>query len=306
MKRRILKNQFLFFLCIAAAVLWAGCSINQMAMRMSPEAVGPSIPKVIQKNEARLAKKPDDQALILETGSLYVMYANAFVQGPAEFLPPLQYQERIDALEEAQKLYLRGADILYDGLNRKYPGFAEVSSANNTLDPYLAKMEKDDVPNLYWVSAGYLSAYSLDPFNLKLGRRAPDLMFYIDRAYALDPDFNSGALDDFYVLALSSLPEPLGGDKTRVDTHFKRALEKAGGKLAGPYVSYAQSVSIPNQDYPGFKKYLEAALAINSKKNTSNRLVNTISQRKARSLLDNALDYFIDLEEFDSEDGNAD
>jgi predicted anti-sigma-YlaC factor YlaD len=269
---------------------------------MSPETVGPSIPRVIEKNEVKLVKYPDDQELILETGSLYVMYANAFIQGPAEFFPPLQYQERLDALDKAQKYYLRGADILFGGLNKKYPGFDQVSTAGNTLAPYLAKMEKDDVPSLYWTAAGYLSAYSLDPFNLKLGRRVPDLLSYIDRAYELDSDFNLGALDDFYVLALSSLPEPLGGDKTRVDTYFHRALEKSGGKLAGPYVSYAQSVCIPNLDYPGFKKYLEAALAIdsNSKENTSNRLVNTISQRKARNLLDHTLDYFIDLEDFDS------
>jgi hypothetical protein len=297
-----MNSRFLFPTLIAVILLFAGCTINQMAMRMKPETVGPAIPKVIEKNEKKLAKNPDDQELILDTGSLYVMYANAFIQGPAEFLPPLQYQERIDALDEAQKMYLRGADILLDGLNKKYPGFDQASSANNTLAPYLAKMDTSDVPYLYWTAAGYLSAFSLDPFNPKLGHRVPDLMPYIDRAYELEPDFNSGALDDFYVLALSSLPEPLGGDKTRVDPHFKLAVEKSDGKLAGPYVSYAQSVSVPNQDYPGFKMYLEKALAIKINKYPANKLVNTISQKKAKALLDNAYDYFIDLDDGDSGD----
>ncbi|GHT63645.1 lipoprotein [Spirochaetia bacterium] len=293
MKPRI--SLYLVFLT-AVLLLGSGCSINQMAMRMTPEMVGPAIPGVIKKSEAKLAKRPDDQKLILDTGSLYVMYANAFVQGPAEFLPPLQYEERQAALEEAKKFYLRGADILYDGLDQKYPGFGKVSSTNDTLAPYLAQMTKEDVPSLYWTAAGYLSAFSLDPFDPGQGRRVPDLLFYIDRAYELDPDFNNGALDDFYVLALSSLPESLGGDKTRVEPYFRLALEKSGGKLAGPYVSYAQSVSIPEQDYDTFKKYLETALALKIRAYPANKLVNTIAQRKARSLLDNAADYFIDIE----------
>jgi hypothetical protein len=158
-------------------------------------------------------------------------------------------------------------------------------------------MEKADVPSLYWTAAGYLSAYGLDPFDPNQGRRVPDLMFYIDRAYELDPDFNNGALDDFYVLALSSLPESLGGDKTKVEPHFRLAVEKSGGRLAGPYVSYAQSVSIPAQDYDTFRKYLETAIALALKTDRANRLMNIISLRKAQALLDNAADYFIDIDD---------
>jgi hypothetical protein len=41
---------------------------------------------------------------------------------------------------------------------------------------------------------------------------------------------------------------------------------------------------------------LESALAINIKKDRANRLVNIISQRKARYLLNNAPDFFADLD----------
>jgi predicted anti-sigma-YlaC factor YlaD len=122
-------------------------------------------------------------------------------------------------------------------------------------------------------------------------------MFLIDRAYALDPDFNRGALDEFYILALSALPESMGGDKTRVEEHFNRALEKSRGLMAGPYVSYAQSVLIPAQDYAAFKAYLEKALAVDSNADPGSRLMNIIAQRKAQSLLDTAADYFIDIDD---------
>jgi predicted anti-sigma-YlaC factor YlaD len=155
-------------------------------------------------------------------------------------------------------------------------------------------MKKADVPSLYWTAAGFLAAYSLNPFDMGLGLRIPELIAMIDRAYELDPDFNSGALDDFYVLFHASVPQTMGGDKSRVEIHYQRALEKSKGILAGPYVSYAQAVSIPAQDYHTFKKNLDAALAIDPDADTANRLVNIITQRKARYLMDAAALYFID------------
>jgi predicted anti-sigma-YlaC factor YlaD len=297
------------WIVMAAALLTGACSINKLAIKAvsdaltaegstgtftgdsDPELVGDALPFAIKMYETLLSSNPDHQGLILTTGSLFVMYANAFVQSPAEFLPVLQYEERETALARAKKLYIRGADLCLGGLEKKYPGFSAASSAE--LPAYLAAMKKADVPLLYWTTAGYISAFSLDPFDSGLGRRVPDLMTYMNRAYELDPDFNNGALDDFFVIALSSLPEAMGGDKSRVDYHFKLALEKSGGTLAGPYVSYAQSVSIPAQDYDTFRTYLETALAIDVDADPDNRLVNIISQRKARSLLDAVEDYFI-------------
>jgi predicted anti-sigma-YlaC factor YlaD len=251
--------------------------------------------------ESLLQANPGHQGLILTTGSLFVMYANAFVQGPAELLPRNQYAEKQQAFARAKKFYLRGADILYGGLERKYPGFKGAAKAGN-LPSVLAKMKKDDVPKLYWAAAGYLAAFSLNPMDMELGWKIPELIAMIDRAYQLNPDFNSGTLDDFYVLFHASIPKEMGGDKSKVETHYRLALEKSKGLLAGPYVSYAQAVSIPGQDYATFKKNLEAALAIDPDADKSNRLVNVLTQRKARYLLDSAPLLFIDLGDDDWDD----
>jgi predicted anti-sigma-YlaC factor YlaD len=283
----------------------SGCSINQMAMRMKPETVAPYIPSVLKQNEAKLAKHPDDQELILTAGSLYVMYANAFVQGPAEILPPEQFAERQTELKRSKQFYLRGVEILTSGLEQKYPGFDEASKDKETLERFLAENTvKEDVPNLYWLVAGTLSAYALNPMDLELGFRIPALTVLINRAYALDPDFNNGAIDEFFVLFYASLPETLGGDKAKVEPHFKLALEKSGGLSVGPYVSYAQAICIPAQDYDTFKRYLETVLAfdVNAAENRANRLVNTIAQRKARYLLDRASYYFPEADDTDWDD----
>lgn len=304
---------------LIAVLALSGCSINRMAMRAvadaltgagsstvftgddDPQLVGEALPFAIKMYEALLSEAPDHRGLIITTGSLFVMYANAFIQGPAEFLPSFRYEERQAARQRAKKLYLRGIEILMRGIENEYPGFKKASVEGGDLIPLLREMEKEDVPLLYWSAAGTLSAFSLDPFDFSLGKETPDCMAYIDRAYELDPGFNFGALDDFYVLAYASLPPAMGGDPSRVEFHFRRSLEKSGGKLAGPYVSYAQAVALPAQDYDAFRSCLQAAIDIDVDAAPENRLVNTISQRKARELLNRAGDYF-----FLTEDGELD
>jgi predicted anti-sigma-YlaC factor YlaD len=287
------------FLLLFAALLAASCSVNKMAMRSSnPEFIGKYIPGVLEKNEKKLVKNPDDQALVLETGSLYIMYANAFVQGPAETLPTYEVEKKENAKVEAKKNYLRGVEIINTGLEKRFAGFTGVYKEGNAekMEVVVADAAATDVELLYWGVAGTLCAYSLDPFDLGLGQKVGALKVMIDKAYALNPDYSNGALDDFYVLFYASLPESFGGDKTKVDGHFKLAVEKSKGLLAGPYISYAQSVAIPNQNYPAFKENLEKALAIDPNKDKDNRLVNTINQRKAQWLLDHTGDFFVNLD----------
>jgi predicted anti-sigma-YlaC factor YlaD len=290
--------------------LFSACSINRMAVKAvsnaltgegssavftgdpDPRLVGDALPFAIKMYESLLSANPDHQGLILTTGSLFIMYANAFVQGPAEMLPPSRNDERKEARERAKKLYLRGADILYGGLDKKYPGFTE-AAVHETLDQYLAGMKKDDVPLLYWSVAGILSAYSLDVFDFDLGFRLSELNAMIHRAYELDPDFNKGALDDFFILFYAQVPEGLGGNPALVKPHFEKAVEKSGGKAAGPYVSYAQAVCVPAQDYANFRDCLEKALAIDADADPENRLVNIINQRKAQYLLDTEEELFL-------------
>ncbi|MDR1058911.1 MAG: TRAP transporter TatT component family protein, partial [Treponema sp.] len=256
------------------------------------QLVEDAIPFAIKLYESLLAQNPDHQGLILTTGSLFVMYANAFVQGPAEMLPVDRVDDYYAATARAKKLYIRGADIILSGLDKKYPGWKDAAE-NETLDQYLGKTKKEDVPALYWTVAGLLSAYSMDVFDFELGMRLPELTAMIKRAYELDPDFNRGALDEFFILFYSSIPEGLGGDPSMVEPHFQKAVEKSGGLSAGPYVSYAQSVCRPAQDYKSFKEYLEKALAIDVDADPANRLVNVLAQKKARYLLDTASDIFL-------------
>ena len=306
MKHRILYAALL----LPAALICLNCSVNTLVANAltsggtstvftgdsDPELVGDALPFAIKMYEALLDTAPKHQGLMFTTGTLYVMYANAFVQGPAEMLPLAQWQEREEGLKRAKQLYLRGSEILYDALEAKYRGFRRAAAHEGTdqgaLQPFLKKCKKEDAGLLYWAAAGGMAAYSIDILDFDLNARIPEWSAMVQRAYELDPNFGGAALDEFFILFYAALPELLGGDKERAKIHFQRALEKTGGNSAGAYVSYAQMLCVPAQDYESFKDSLEKALAIDPDADPSTRLVTIINQRKARWLLDNAYNYF--------------
>jgi len=257
-----------------------------------PKLVGDAIPFAIKMYESLLSANPNHQGLMLTTGSLFIMYANAFVQEPAEMLSRREWEAREAALIRSKQLYLRGYGILYNALEKKFPGFKQATVEKGTIQPLLKKCKKGDVGLLYWAVAGGLSAYAIDVLDYNLSANVPQWSAMIQRAYELDPDYGTASLDEFFILYYASLPELLGGNRELAERHYKLALEKTGGNSAGAYVSYANSICVPDQNYKTYKDCLEKALAINPNLNASTRLVNILSQQKARWLLDNAWMYF--------------
>jgi len=257
-----------------------------------PKLVGDAIPFAIKMYESLLSANPNHQGLMLTTGSLFIMYANAFIEGPAEMLPRNEWEEREAALTRSKQMYIRGYEILYNALEKKFPGFKKATVAKGSIQPLLKKCKKGDVGLLYWAVAGGLSAYSIDVLDYKLSANIPQWSAMIKRAYELDPNYGTASLDEFFILYYASLPEILGGDRERAEYHYKLAIEKTKGNSVSAYVSYAQSICVPAQNYNAYKDCLEKALAIDPNINTSTRLVNIIAQRKARWLLDNAWVYF--------------
>ncbi|MDR0511706.1 MAG: TRAP transporter TatT component family protein [Treponema sp.] len=258
-----------------------------------PELVGAAIPFAIKMYETLLAQNPSHQGLLLTTGSLFVMYANAFVQQPAMLLDPIDYfHERRAAFDRAKALYLRGNSILSSAIEMRFPGFSGARADDGSLNAILSRMRQADVPLLFWTAASGFAALSIDLFDFDLAASIPAWSAMMSRAYELYPDFNSGAINEFFILFYASLPPHMGGDRALAETHFQRALERTGGSAAGPFVSYATAISVPDQDFYTFRDKLETALAIDVDAEPSIRLLNVLAQRRARSLLDHAYRYF--------------
>lgn len=317
-----------FLLILSGAfVLLAGCSINKIAVNAvanvlggdggastfttddDPELVGEALPFALKMYETFLAQTPDHEGLLLATGSGFISYANAFVATPASMLPFEQWEKQQSEQARAKKLYLRGRDYLIHALDVRYPGFdaalrSTEPDASEQLNAFLVQMDADDVPYLYWIGAGWVAAFSLDAFDLSLAftvTRAQALML---RALELDESYNDGAIHDFLVQYYASLPESMGGDKEKAEIHYRRALELADGRLAGPYLSYAESIVLPQQAAAEtiedtqavadrFVELMKQALAVDPDAYPPARLINILTQRKAQWYLDHLEDFFL-------------
>jgi hypothetical protein len=206
-------------------------------------------------------------------------------------LPFHEYQEEERLKARAKNLYLRGRDIALDGLERKYPGFA-AALAKDDYAAALQHADESDVGLLYWAGAGWMGAFSLDAFDLRLSMTIPRAAALMERALALDEDYDNGAIHSFYISYYGSLPPALGGSVEKAEFHFQRAVEISGGRLAGPYLAVAEAVALPDQDVARFTELMETILAIDVDEYPSNRLANTIHQRKARWYLENLEEFF--------------
>jgi predicted anti-sigma-YlaC factor YlaD len=304
------KSPWPFAILVVSLLVFHSCSIKKMAMKTvagalsspggnsvftgdnDPELVGDALPFAIKMYESLLQSIPGHRGLRLRTGSLYVMYANAFLQTPASLLEESEYRKQEFLMNRAKNLYLRGRDILLLGMEQRYPGFRKYLDEKK-FDLALSAVKADDVPLLYWAAAGWLGAFAIDPFDMKLGLTVPRAAAMMDRALQLDESFGNGSLHEFYVLYYGAMPDYMGGDFKKARYHFKKALDLSGGKSTSACISLATTVSVKEQNINEFKDLLKRVLKMDPDANPDNRLVTILDQRKARWLLDHTDDFFL-------------
>lgn len=261
-----------------------------------PVIVQEVLPTIVKLYEIMRIENPSHGGVNIMAGSLNVMYANLCVQSKADRMTdPRLLDQQFAEYARAKLHYLKGRDYILDVFDARWPGFKKtvLGSDSEAIAEAVAKLTEKDVNAVYWACAGSLANFSLDPLDpVSLGSlKGPVAM--LEKAAELNPDYSNGAIWDvlsqFYVAA----PVDFGGDYERGLYCHEQAMRVSGGKSAGVYVTYAESICKPNGDIEGFKDALNKALAIDPDEDPSNRLMTVISQSKAQNLLDHIDDYFV-------------
>lgn len=287
-----------------------------------PELIAAALPFALKMYESLLRSDPRNDNLLLTTASGYISYANAFLQSPAELMGYEQKAKKDLMLNSAVGLYRRGSGYASVALEVRHPGFSDKMNKGDWAGA-MKDVSVKDVSLLYWKAAAVLGEFSIDTFNPKLMLRVPTGVACLAKALSLDPKYNRGSIHDLLISVFASMPDSLiyraddlkrnfsvyklfksyyeekGRDfdslsnSEKAAFHLERAVLLSKGLKASPFVSYATSVCVKEQNYKQFKELLDKALSINIESNPDDRLVNVIAQRKAHWYLDHRDNFFI-------------
>ncbi len=285
----------------------AGCSIRGLAINAlakslagsgdvyasdeDPELVRDALPFALKTMETLLAEKPDHPGLLLSACKGFTQYAYAFIETDGEALEDDDYEAALAAYDRALDMYLRGRDYCLRALELRSPG----ARRRLEVEPQaaLAGLGREDVPLLFWTGAAWGSAISLGKDRPEITVDLGAVRALVRRALELDEGFERGSVHDV-MMVLESLPAAMGGSLERARRHFDRAVELSGGRRASLFVSWAEGVSVAEQDRAEFDRLLATALAIDADAEPSNRLANIIAQRRAVRLRERADRLFLD------------
>ncbi len=332
-----MSNKVLRFSLVLFVVMLAGCkSIEKAGINMisdimagegsgeiftgdnDPQLVEDALPFILKMYEMLVGMNPTDPDLLLATGSTFIMYSNIFIQTPAGMLPDESFLEQSRMLKRSKKMYRRGTEYVLRALDLLYDGFRNDFDSGN-IDEALYDMYEEDIEFLYWAASGLMGEFSSDPFDLSLGPQVYKAVSLIYKAYEMDENYNKGAIHDILLLMNSSLPEALMFNSIDSETalfvknyysnmglinpvekaryHFDKSIELSGGINASPYISLASTVCVKEQNYKEFKNLLNQAIDIDPELIPEMRLAGIIYQDKAKWLLENSSNFFIDTTE---------
>ncbi len=172
-----------------------------------------------------------------------------------------------------------------------YSGFAKACAAN-CVEAVKLVDDKACVPYLYWSGAALAKWITLAKTDPAAAARLPEAAAYMQRALELDPDYDNGSIQEFFI-SYEARGAIMGGDVKKAVEHFKKAEALAAGKKLSPWLTYVEAVSIPGQNKKEFDEYIQKILAFNLDACPENRLVNAIAQKRAQYLLQKKDDLFL-------------
>jgi predicted anti-sigma-YlaC factor YlaD len=294
-------------LIVVVCVSLCGCSVQRLAIDSVGDflAAGPSVyetendrelvaealPFGLKLVESLLAEQPEHRRLLLTAARGYLLYAYAFVSIPAQQARLDDLDRALELRQRARNLFLRAHGYASRALALDYPAL-QAALDENPETAVRALSEAAAVPALYSTAASLGLAISASRNEPALLARLPEVEAMLERALELDEAWNDGALHEFAIhLAAGGSTT---ADRAVLEEHYERALELSAGTSAGLFVTYAEAAAVPAQDRARFIELLGRALAVDVDAAPQRRLLNVIAQARARWLIDNVDELFLE------------
>ncbi|MFL3050763.1 MAG: TRAP transporter TatT component family protein [Candidatus Neomarinimicrobiota bacterium] len=247
-----------------------------------PELVRESLPTNMKLIELLIHQSPNNPELLTAACQAFTVYAYSFVLRDAEIAMDEDFSSARKLYSRSGNLLKRAKDYGMKALDASYPGF--IKSYNSDPKIALSKTNESNISTLYWTAAAWGLFVSVSKDNPAAIIELPNIGHLLERALELDEDYDNGSIHD--LMFTYTLNRPDGGSSSLevAKEHFDRAMDLSEGSRASLYVSYAESISIPNQNKEEFFNLLDQALAVDVNEIPNQRLANILAQERANWL----------------------
>ena len=286
---RRMKYNF-FVLSIFFSILLSGCSMilssatSDMMTHLSSTIlnnddltlVKNGAPAYLLMIDSLISKDPDNEAMLSTASMLYTAYSDLFVKDAERArkmaAKALNYANRAICLEDDTACRLK---------SRTFEEFEKI----------IADMDKQQVPTLFALGsawAGWIMANRSD-FNAIADMAHIELI--MQRVVELDETYRDGAAYLYLGTLATLLPPALGGRLEQGKHYFEKAVELSKGKNLMVKVIFAKMYARMIFDRTLHDQLLNEVLGADPSV-PEYTLVNTWAQKQARTLIDDADDYF--------------
>jgi hypothetical protein len=277
-------------LLLLTSILLSGCSAlmskatGGLASNLSeailnqddPETVRDGIPAYLLMLDSFVAGAPEDVAMLSAAAELYAAYGVVFVDDP----------------ERAKRITRRSWDYGQRALcnaNANTCGMANLHLQD--MQPILDTLDQKNSAPLYTFGLSWLAYIQTHSDEADALARLPQAAAVMLRTRQLDPDYRPGQVEMYLAVLNTIRPPALGGDFTTGRAHYERAIELTSGRDLSVQVKFARYYARPLYDRELHDQILQQVLMADPVE-PSLTLTNTLAQREARILLNNADEYF--------------
>ena len=251
----------------------ANSSYKQSDLRVIREGM----PAYLMLMDGMVEAMPENERLLITAAQAYSSFASAFIEAEDK--------------DYARALYSRAKKYALRSLEKR--GLKNpVSKPFDEFETGLIELGKDDVPYMFWTAASWGSWIRLNMSSMAALAELPRVEALMKRVLVLDEQFYYGGPHLFMGIWFASRPKIAGGDLSRAQHHFSKALELSQGKFLMTQIYYADQYAKKTFDKDLFVSTLNNVLNTPADQIPELTLLNTVAHKKAKKLLAEADEYF--------------
>jgi len=249
-------------------------AVGNLRQQTDLELVCEGAPAYLLMIDSMIASSPESKNLLRTGTQSYSAYATALSECSGS-------DERIRAISDKAHLY--GINLLQH--------FLPINKIiNEEFDKKLAKLDKDDVPFVFWGTFGWITWVQGQNGSPAAMADLVVIEKIMSRLLELDETFEGGSIHLFFAGYYAAKPTLLGGKPELSRIHFEKALKISNRKFLLIQTTYAAGLARQTQDKELHNKLLEEVIGFPIDSAPEFALSNRIAVKRARTLLED--DYF--------------